>query len=275
MKTLWSNLLLVCFVVSGHLLCAQNIFDYEHSLSYSCHLINEGRHNEADVELNRMHRTFEGKDTILFLLIQNAGAYNPAKACSLAAAGITPATPAYIYRLAIRIAFSFDSISLAERLVHLAPFPPEQKNALLFHTRLYFLDTAQARLHLEKVNLQHDSFCRQLPVLYERAAHLPHKRKGRAVLLSVFVPGSGKAYAKQAADGLLAFLTTGVFSYQAYSGFSQKGISSIYGWIYGTAAVAFYGGSIYGSSRAVSRYNTITKTRFRDELKSSFNCYIP
>jgi len=88
-----------------------------------------------------------------------------------------------------------------------------------------------------------------------QASRLPLKSPALALGMSVFVPGSGKIYAGQWKDGLFSLLFTGLSAWQAYRGFHKDGVSSFYGWLYSGISLGFYAGNLYGSYKAVSRYN--------------------
>lgn len=81
------------------------------------------------------------------------------------------------------------------------------------------------------------------------------KKPGLAATLSAILPGAGRVYAKDAKDGIISLLFVGSFGYQAYRRFSQKGTSSVGGWIYGGVALGFYVSNIYGSYQSAKFYN--------------------
>ncbi len=102
--------------------------------------------------------------------------------------------------------------------------------------------------------------------LIDRGVNLRSKKAGIALLMSTLVPGTGKVYAGQWKDGLISFLFTAVSGWQAYRGFDQKGTQSVYGWISGGLAAGFYLGNLYGSVKAVRKFN---KRQHNDLLREA------
>lgn len=84
---------------------------------------------------------------------------------------------------------------------------------------------------------------------------LKRKSPVLAGLLSTIIPGSGKVYSGKWKDGLISFVMTSSASFVAVRGFVKDG-KSIYPWVLGTMAVAYYSGNIYGSAVAAKKYNT-------------------
>jgi hypothetical protein len=82
-----------------------------------------------------------------------------------------------------------------------------------------------------------------------------YKKVWLSVLFSSLVPGTGKAYCGYWKDGLFSFIMFGLSAWQAYSGFNRKGVNSVYGWVNGGLALAFYSGNIYGSIKAANHHN--------------------
>lgn len=93
------------------------------------------------------------------------------------------------------------------------------------------------------------------------------KKPALAACMSGVVPGSGKIYAGDWKNGLLSLFIVSANAWQAYRGFEKNGTKSVYGWIFSTITLAFYGGNIYGGYRAAKQFNqlqyeaTANKTR--------------
>ncbi|MFN3529605.1 MAG: hypothetical protein ACK417_06755 [Bacteroidia bacterium] len=81
---------------------------------------------------------------------------------------------------------------------------------------------------------------------------------------STLLPGSGKVYAGAWKDGLIAFLFVGANAYSSYRGFSNQGIRSPYGWIFGSLTAGFYLGNIYGSHRQARKHNHLLEKSIKD-----------
>ncbi|MFY0674211.1 MAG: hypothetical protein JXQ87_12460 [Bacteroidia bacterium] len=88
----------------------------------------------------------------------------------------------------------------------------------------------------------------------DKGLGLKLKKPGLAATLSI-VPGLGRVYTGNYIDAGLSVLVIGTFTWQAYTGFDQNGITSVYGWLTGGIATGFYFGNIYGSYRAAQLIN--------------------
>ncbi len=111
---------------------------------------------------------------------------------------------------------------------------------------------------------------------YERKQNPPYKSPLTAALFSAIVPGSGKIYAGKTSDGILAFLTTGVFTFLAYDNFNAK--HNFRGWLFGGLAALFYAGNVYGSAAAAQIYNAGIKFNFENDIEiylNKKNYYLP
>lgn len=73
--------------------------------------------------------------------------------------------------------------------------------------------------------------------------------------LSTIVPGLGKAYTGFWKDGAIALVFVSVNAWQSYRGFSKLGRHNADGWVFGSFAVGFYLGNIYGSVKAAFKHN--------------------
>lgn len=100
-----------------------------------------------------------------------------------------------------------------------------------------------------------------------RGNKLVFKKPAVATLLSVAVPGLGKAYAGQWKDGLISLVFVGLNTWQAYRRFDQEGLDTFWGWVHGGLGLGFYIGNVYGSNKAARRYNTRKRAKLLDETK--------
>lgn len=104
---------------------------------------------------------------------------------------------------------------------------------------------------------------------------LNQKRKSPflAGTLSALLPGAGRVYAKDVKDGIISFIFIAATSYQSYRRFSQGGIKSAGGWIYGGFAAGFYIGNIYGSIKSAKSYNKKQKSKLYEQSKRHIDLY--
>ena len=92
----------------------------------------------------------------------------------------------------------------------------------------------------------------------------PYKSSTIAGIMSAIIPGSGKMYVGEVGDGIVAFITTTVFSFIAYDNF--KAGHNTRAWIWAGVAALYYGGNIYGSVAAAQVQNAKITFEFNDGL---------
>lgn len=109
--------------------------------------------------------------------------------------------------------------------------------------------------------------------LIKKGLSQKYKSPLQAGLLSAILPGSGRVYAKDSKDGIISFIFIAATSYQAYRRFSQGGIKSVGGWIYGGFATGFYIANIYGSVNAAKKFNKQQKAKLHAEGKNLIDLY--
>lgn len=108
----------------------------------------------------------------------------------------------------------------------------------------------------------------------EESSRIKYKKPGVALGLSAIIPGTGKFYTRNRADGLISFLFIAGNAWNTYRGFKKYGMESSYGWIFGSITFCFYAGNIYGSFKAAGKYNKKLDEEIylkaKDTLYSSF-----
>jgi hypothetical protein len=252
---------------------AQNIFSFNASIEYGWHLINKQNYKEAYNELIRIENTFGNSDTLRYMnLVNDANQLNKAAFFQRMQSYLSNKNmKEYIFLYGIKVSFLNNNIVLTAQINDSSNLAIHNKDLIKCYISLYQLDTIKARLLINTI-VTHKQYCEPLDSLLLKVKSIKLKSKNNALILSTFVPGLGKLYANQPKNGLISFFSTGLFAFQSYRGFIQKGSSSIYGWIYLTASAAFYAGNIYGAHTAVTRYNNEKINLVRDEIKTSFNC---
>ena len=116
----------------------------------------------------------------------------------------------------------------------------------------------------------------EIRTLYQMKLNPPSKNPIIASILSAIIPGAGKFYTGEISDGILAFVTTGLFSFLAYDNF--KADHNFRGGLFSGLAVMFYAGNIYGSFASAQIFNAQVKYEFNlriDSFLSSKNYFIP
>lgn len=92
-------------------------------------------------------------------------------------------------------------------------------------------------------------------------------------IFSAMIPGSGRIYAKDTKDGIISMIFIGSTAFQAYRRFDKNGIKSVGGWIYGGLSLGFYIANIYGSVKAVHRFNNNNKKVLHEKAKAVISNY--
>ena len=89
-----------------------------------------------------------------------------------------------------------------------------------------------------------------------------------ALLISTVIPGGGKIYTGEYGDGIVSFITTGLFAFLTYDNFKANHVFR--GWLFAGLGTFFYAGNIYGSFASAEIYNA--KIDF--EFKARLNLYL-
>ena len=279
MKITRIRLALICtvlfYVTHIQYTLAQDILNYTSSVEYCGYLINKNDFQKAESELDRIERVFGQNDTLDYLRIINYSNQPSNKTLfgHIRKRLLKSGTSDYLYLLAIKICFNKDSLLLVRQLTDSSSLSQDTKTIIKAYDYLYHFDTTETLNLLNRTKPYYGS-CESPESLIGKINNLKKKRSLNAVALSFLIPGLGKVYANQPKNGLLTLFTNGLFGYQAYRGFNQKGISSIYGWAFLSASTIFYFGNLYGSYAAVNRYNTQNINVIRDEIKASFSCIV-
>ena len=87
--------------------------------------------------------------------------------------------------------------------------------------------------------------------------------------MSALIPGSGKIYAGEIGDGIIAAIATGLCGYLAYDNFKAK--HNFRGWLFGGLSAFFYAGNIYGSAASAQIYNAGIQFDFVNDVKIYLN----
>jgi len=99
------------------------------------------------------------------------------------------------------------------------------------------------------------------------------KSPALAAIMSMVLPGSGKAYSKNWKDGIVSLFFTAGMSIQAYRSFNKHGFNNYRGWIYSGIGFGFYLGNIYGGVKSTKDYNRKKINTLQHEASNHFNLY--
>lgn len=93
----------------------------------------------------------------------------------------------------------------------------------------------------------------QVASFYAWKNNPPYKNSTLAGIMSAIIPGSGKMYVGEWGDGIMGFITSGLFAFLAYDNFRAD--HNTRAWIFTGLGAFFYAGNVYGSVAAAQIYN--------------------
>ncbi len=99
------------------------------------------------------------------------------------------------------------------------------------------------------------SLAPELRALAREGLSLPRRDPVLAGALSALLPGAGKLYAGRPTDALFSLGFIGSLVVLSALNFSHEGIGSVRGWTYGSLALVFHAGNVYGAVVAAEEFN--------------------
>ena len=260
---------LMCIVVKPAL--AQiNIFDCNNSRKFATYLYNTQQYELAQHELERIG-FFCGNDSITQLILlksyrklnrfDRANSYFESKTLT----EINQLSPEYREEY-IRLLMSQQLYGQVQQTIQQG-FDFKEKQEHLLGTELLLGHWKEA-YQMSKEPIPARNFkIEGLKSIAERSYSSKRKKAWLATLMSVIVPGSGKAYSGYWGDGAVSFLFTTSTSFFAYRAFNKYGTQKVYPWIVGGLAASYYAANIYGGNRAAIRYNDNLNHHFIHETE--------
>jgi TM2 domain-containing membrane protein YozV len=106
--------------------------------------------------------------------------------------------------------------------------------------------------------------------ILDRSGHLSHRSPWLAALLSVVLPGAGRAYIGRWGDGAFSLILVGAPAGFAAYEFSRSGVSSVGGWILASLGGLFYLGDVYGSAIGAVIYNRQQADNLAAQVKEAY-----
>ena len=93
---------------------------------------------------------------------------------------------------------------------------------------------------------------------------LSHRSPLWCGISSALIPGSGQAICGHCTDGIIAFGVNGAMAWLFYESLQESNTTTsvLLGWL----SLSFYGGNIYGGSRAAVTYNSARRRELLDEV---------
>ncbi len=253
----------------------QNLFDEEHTSSFANYLYKSSQFKLAADEYERLVFMKPANDTAKLLLLKSYRKSGLIDKGIMRTEELFPdksKLPSPIFDEYAFMLVSAGKFKKADTLIKFTPLLMQDKrDYLLMNVSLLTKDWKDAKkFYLENGNDSLQSFAPYAPIIAE-SENLRHRSAGVSMLFSAVVPGTGKAYSSEWKDGLISLVLVGICTYQSYRGFNRDGVSSAYGWIYGSLGFGFYLGNIYGSFKSAKKFNA----KYEDALvKSSRDLFI-
>ncbi len=121
---------------------------------------------------------------------------------------------------------------------------------------------------LRMLSLTADPFSEISANLAEKVAegqYLPHRSPLLCGISSALLPGSGQMICGHYTDGIIAFGVNGALAWLFYESLQEDNTTTsvLLGWL----GLSFYGGNIYGGSRAAVTYNSARRRELIEEVK--------
>jgi len=248
----------------------QNLYDLAHSKQYASFLEQSQQYKLAAMEFERLLFLEPENKNFRIHLIKS---YRYSGQFSLGLSKINQWYPGFVqdtilYRENIKLNLLNKTCSEAMNSLN------TQSLLLPGETRYYQLASFvlqkdwQGSIEIAEIN-QDESWpgFSELSAKVRKHEQIQFKKPGIALALSTIVPGLGKVYTRDWKDGLISLLFVAGNAFQAYRGFSKNGITSVYGWIFGTLSAGFYAGNLYGSWKSARDYNTRSEEALYHEIE--------
>jgi tetratricopeptide (TPR) repeat protein len=126
----------------------------------------------------------------------------------------------------------------------------------------------------EALALSASPFAVDLQALTAEARAMRRKSPALAGVLSAILPGAGKLYADRPADALFSLGLIGSLATLSGFAFADEGIRSVRGWIYGSLALVFHAGNVYGAVIAARQFNEAGLARIESKAMAFHDEYL-
>ena len=251
---------------------AQDLFDYNSTLKYAQYLMRGGNYEQAGLEYQRLVFLKPENDTFKTQLLRAYRLGNDfdlgIKQWQYWKAANTVLHPSIQNEYAKTLIFA----GKAPEAIVLAATPGMLQEPTDRQIQLYGYLLLQ---DWTNAALLYDAWPSTAPLpgkasigdLFKRASQQKYKKPWLAAGLSAVLPGSGKAYTKDWADGAIALVFVGLNTWQTYRRFDKEGLNTFWGWFHGGFAAGFYIGNIYGSHKAARLYNQRQKHKLQHETE--------
>jgi len=110
--------------------------------------------------------------------------------------------------------------------------------------------------------------------LAEKAMSMPRRSPALAGILSAVLPGAGKLYTDRPTDALFSFTLVGSLAALSGFAFADEGISSVRGWTYGSLALLFHAGNVYGAVVAARQFNEAGRAGIESQAMDFYDAHL-
>lgn len=257
-------LLLIGLLILPSFTWAQNLYTPHSRILYGRHLMSQFQYERAMDEFQAIPSNTLSKDTAIALwydCLMSLGRTKPAGALLDSTYGPLSSKKkfhhAYFYQKQPTL---FSTITSASQ--------PDSLTLLFYHSLYSLLGHREWEKHLEiEFNTLPEPWNKALYRWHQDRSRFEPKNQVLAGILSI-IPGGGQLYVGNKADALMAFSTIGIFAFQTYRGYHQRGWKNGYTITFGALTAGFYLGNIYGGQAAAKRYNELELGTFDSRLRS-------
>lgn len=255
----------------------QNIYNAENSLSFALYLYDSKQYDFAAQEFERViYLSPENYEAKLFLLKSYRYSENYSQGINFINKNYNSDfkfIPKKIAEEYTKLLLLNGNYSETQNFITQFADSLNNKTKINFQTFCYLFQQQWDTLY-QFANLNKNYLNSDLYNLSNSVLEIKYKKPLIALTLSTLIPGLGKIYSGAWKDGLFSLVFIATNSWQAYRGFSKKGVKSAYGWIFSSIAFTFYFGNIYGSFQSAKKYNENLNKSFKDNalliLKNDF-----
>jgi len=250
---------------------SQNLFNPENSQKYAEYLFSTHQHKLAAEEFERLVYFDEKNIDFKYYLIKSYGLSGNIKSGIKRIYSFYPESfssmPSKLATEFLRLQILSDSSTLVENFIVGSNTLSSENKAIYSTCNLLLIGKYhEANVLGNSAFMENPAFPKNLLLLTENAEKTKFKSPLLAAGFSAIIPGTGKFYTGNWADGVFSMLFVAGNAWQAYRGFSEKGVKSVYGWVFAGLSTSFYIGNIYGSSKAATRYNNRKKNDIKNQL---------
>ncbi|HPR32051.1 MAG TPA: hypothetical protein PLK12_08145 [Prolixibacteraceae bacterium] len=249
---------LLVFLVIGNAQAQNSLYDCDHSKRFAGYLFNTGQFELSMHELERIAFFCDYDSTTQLTLLKTYRKLNKFDKAnlyfeSIGSANLPSLLPdfrdEYVRLLMTQKRYSEVKQNLANNL------PIRERYEHLLGSELLLKNWEEAyRLSLEDLPKTNYKIL-GLKNVAAKSHSAKRKSPVLAALMSVLLPGSGKAYCGYWGDAAISFTFVASGAFFAIRGFQEYGTGNAYPWIIGGIALSYYAANIYGGASSAIRYN--------------------